>query len=124
MTAAMVDVVVCPGVGVPPFPWRQLYPREVDGNAVDNYMAWLTLTAAWTVVGQPVVALPAGTDAGGLPFGIQVVGHRYRDRGLLSAARALESAWDGTEFARPRPDFEALAATDVDLGPDSTAAMF
>ncbi len=124
MIAAEVDVVICPGVSVAPFPWRQLYPTEIDGTPVDNYMAWLTLTAAWTVVGHPVVALPAGTDTSGLPFGIQVVGHRYGDRRLLSAARALEAAWADTDFARPRPDLEALAATDVDLGPDSTAAMF
>ncbi len=124
MAAAAVDMLICPGVSVSPFPWRQLHPTEIDGRPVENYMAWLTLTAAWTVVGHPVVALPAGTDAGGLPFGIQVVGHRYGDRRLLSAARALEVAWADTGFARPRPDFEALAATDVDLGPDSTAALF
>jgi len=124
IAAADVDVIICPGVSVAPFPWRRLYPTEIDGAPVDNYMAWLTLTAAWTVVGHPVVALPAGSDAAGLPFGIQVVGYRYRDRRLLSVARALETAWVGTEFARPRPDLEALAATDVDLGPDSTAGMF
>ncbi len=124
MADAGVDVVLCPGVSVAPFPWRQLYPTEIDGTPVENYMAWLTLTAAWTVVGQPVVALPAGTDANGLPFGVQVVGHRYRDREVLSAARALEAAWAGTGFARPRPDVETLAATNVDLSPDATALVF
>lgn len=124
MTAANVDVVVCPGVSVAPFPWSRLHPTEIDGTPVDNYMAWLTLTAAWTVVGLPVVALPAGTDTDGLPFGIQVVGRRYGDRRLLSAARALETAWAGTEFARPRPDLEALAASDVELGPESAASVF
>ena len=124
MVDAEVDVVICPGVSVAPFPWRELNPAEIDGTPVDNYMAWLTLTAAWTVVGHPVVALPAGLDAGGLPFGIQVVGHRYQDRRVLAAARSIEAAWAGTDYGRPRPDFEALAATDVELGPGSTASMF
>ena len=124
MAEAEVDVVLCPGVSVAPFPWSQLYPTDIDGAPVDNYMAWLTLTAAWTVVGHPVVALPAGTDPAGLPYGIQVVGPRYGDRRALAVARALEAAWVETEFARPRPDVAALEASNVDLSPAATAAMF
>src|SRR5262249_10103556 len=84
------DLLICPATSVSPFPWRDLYPREVDGKAVENYMAWLGLTASITVVGHPVVALPCGTDEHQLPFGIQVIGPGYGDRALLSAARALE----------------------------------
>jgi Asp-tRNA(Asn)/Glu-tRNA(Gln) amidotransferase A subunit family amidase len=112
-----IDVLVCPGVSVQPFPWVQPYPAEVDGAPVDNYMAWLTLTAAVTVVGHPAVSLPAGVDANGLPFGLQLVGSAYDDRRLLAVARAVERAWTGTEFARPAPDIASLLATDIDLGP-------
>ncbi len=85
-----VDVILCPGVSVPPFPWVHRNPVEIDGHPVDNYMAWLALTASLTVVGHPVTALPCGTDSNGLPFGLQIAGPMYHDRRVLSIAAALE----------------------------------
>jgi amidase len=109
------DVLICPGVSIPPFPWRDLNPREIDGVAVTNYMAWLALTASITVVGHPVVALPCGRDAHGTPFGIQVIGAGYDDRRLLAIAQALEAAFAvDPQLARPRPDLARLAAMHSD----------
>lgn len=88
-----VDVLICPGVSVSPFPWSELYPTEIDGQPVDNYMAWLALTASLTVVGHPVTALPCGVDSVGLPFGLQIVGPSFGDHRLLSIAAALEGAF-------------------------------
>ena len=106
------DVVICPGVSIPPFPWTDLNPRVVDGVPVDNYMAWLALTSSITVVGHPVVALPCGLDETGAPFGIQVIGAMYEDHALLRWAQALEAAFAmEPKLARPRPDLERLAAT-------------
>ena len=56
------DLVICPGVSIPPFPWKHMNPQSVDGKPVENYMAWLALTSSITVVGHPVVALPCGLD--------------------------------------------------------------
>ncbi len=110
------DAIICPGVSVSPFPWRDLFPTVIDGEPVDNYMAWLTLTAAITVIGHPVVALPAGLDEFGMPFGLQVIGRAYADRRLLSVARALETGFrDDPLTARPQPDLAALARSEVDL---------
>jgi Asp-tRNA(Asn)/Glu-tRNA(Gln) amidotransferase A subunit family amidase len=104
------DLLICPGTSVSPFPWKDLYPREVDGKQVENYMAWLGLTASITVVGHPVVALPCGTDEHGLPFGIQVIGPNYGDRRLLSAANALEDLFStDPTLARPTPNFSSLS---------------
>ena len=109
------DLVICPGTSVSPFPWKDLYPREVDGKEVENYMAWLGLTASITVVGHPVVALPCGKDEFGLPFGIQIIGPAYGDRQLLSAAHALEGLFaTDAKLARPVPDFAALKNTQSD----------
>ena len=106
------DLVICPGVGIPPFPWTHLNPPHVDDQPVANYMAWLALTSSITVVGHPVVALPCGVDAGGTPFGIQVIGPMYEDHALLRAAQALERAFaDDPVLARPRPDLHRLATT-------------
>jgi Asp-tRNA(Asn)/Glu-tRNA(Gln) amidotransferase A subunit family amidase len=106
-----VDLVVCPGVSIPPFPWRHLNPQEIDGRPVENYMAWLGLTASITVIGHPVVALPCGLDGEGMPFGIQVIGPMFGDRAVLSAAAALEAAFAADPVtARPTPDLNRLAA--------------
>jgi len=86
------DLLILPGVSIPPFPWKQLNPQEIDGKPVENYMAWLALTSSLTVVGHPVVTLPCGLDAQGTPFGIQLVARTYTDHRLLSMARAVEHA--------------------------------
>ncbi len=109
------DVILCPGVSVSPFEWRDLFPRTVDGSPVVNYMAWLTLTAAITVIGHPVTALPCGLDRHGLPFGLQVIGQVYADRRVLSTAHALERAFASDPIlARPTPDFGYLTTVDSD----------
>jgi len=97
------DVLMIPGVSVPPFPWNQLNPATIDGVPVDNYMAWLTLTAAITVVGHPALALPLGLDATGFPFGVQLVGTAYGDHHLLSVGHALEQALADSALGRPVP---------------------
>lgn len=103
------DIFLCPGVSVPPFPWVHRNPTHVDGAPVENYMAWLALTASLTVVGHPVTAIPCGRDSQGTPFGLQVVGPMYGDFRSLSAARALEQLFaTDTQTARPTPDFDWL----------------
>ena len=99
------DLLIVPGVGVQPFPWKQDYPETVDGQVIENYMAWLHLTSSLTVVGLPVLAMPLGQDTGGMPFGVQLVGKRYADHELLSIARALEqSCREDVLLRRPLPD--------------------
>lgn len=106
------DLVLCPGVSIPPFSWRHLNPQEIDGKPVTNYMAWLALTSSLTVVGHPVIALPCGLDEQGTPFGIQAVGAMYSDQRLLSAAQALERQFSRMPaLARPTPDFDQLGRT-------------
>lgn len=109
-----VDVLLCPGVSVPPFPWVHRNPTHVDGVPVDNYMAWLALSSSLTVVGHPVTALPCGLDARGTPFGLQVVGPMYQDRRVLGMAKALERVFAGDPvMERPRPDLDRLATLDA-----------
>jgi len=82
-----------------------LYPEEIDGRAVENYMGWLALSSALTVVGNPVTALPCGLDLNGTPFGIQCVGAMFGDHALLSNAAAIEGLFSTEPLtARPVPD--------------------
>ena len=106
-----VDVLLCPGVAVVPFPYDQLYPTEVNGKPMDNYVHWVALTSSLTVVGHPVVAVPCGLDPQGTPFGIQVVGPMYGDRFTLGVAHALESLFAADPaLARPVPSLEQTLA--------------
>ncbi|MEM7406286.1 MAG: amidase [Pseudomonadota bacterium] len=105
------DLLIVPGVSVPPFPHSQLYPTVIDGRPVENYMGWLALTSSLTVVGHPVVSLPCGLDEQGTPFGIQIVGPAFGDARLLEAARAVERLLGQNEqTARPVPPLAALEA--------------
>ena len=109
-----VDVLLCPTVSVPPFPWASLHPDAIDGAPVENYMAWLGLTSCLTVVGHPVTALPAGLDRDGLPFGIQCVGAMYQDWSLLGIAKSLEAHFgDTTLCATPAPDRTQILQSDA-----------
>jgi aspartyl-tRNA(Asn)/glutamyl-tRNA(Gln) amidotransferase subunit A len=63
----------------------------------------LRFTRPFNVTGQPVVSLPAPTS-GELPVGIQVVGHRGDDAGILAVAAALETAWSAGSSRRDGPD--------------------
>ena len=40
---------------------------------------------------QPAASLCAGYDDDGLPIGLQIVGHRFDDLGVLRMARAYEA---------------------------------
>ena len=61
--------------------------------------------SAITLTGHPVIAIPAGRDGLGMPFGVQVVGKRRGDLDLLAAAAALEDHLATLPgLARPIPD--------------------
>ena len=104
-----VDVLICPGASVAPFPHGLWYPAEVDGRAMPTYMTWLALTYGITMAQGVVCALPCGQDAQGLPFGLQVIGPSGADRRVLEVALALEQAIAATPaFALPAPDLDLL----------------
>ena len=103
------DLVLAPTTPVSPFPWSELYLKAVNGEPLENYYRWLALTYVVTLVTNPALSMPCGTDAYGMPFGLQVVGKFRGDRELLGAGSALEAAFariSGLE--RPRPDLDRL----------------
>lgn len=104
------DVILCPTIGVSPFPWTQDYPTEIDGQPMSNYYQWAALSYLVTLATTPSIALPAGLDDRGMPFGLQVIGPMKQDGRLLRAAMAVETIFD-----RPRPDMTALKAPRPDL---------
>jgi amidase len=103
------DLVLAPTTPVSPFPWTELYLREIEGEPLRNYYHWLELTYVVTLATNPALALPCGLDDKGMPFGLQVIGRFRGDAELLGCARALEQAFAAVpELRRPRPDLTRL----------------
>ena len=67
-------------------------------------------TCLQNITGHPAVSLPAGHLPGGLPFGLQVTGPRFRDDLLLDLAERWEQACPWPWFA---PGFEPLVPSPV-----------
>ncbi|MBO6520922.1 MAG: amidase [Rhodospirillales bacterium] len=86
-----IDLLIVPGNAVAPFKVADGIPKSVGGRVMENYLDASLVRSALTLTGHPVIAIPAGTDALGMPFGVQIVGKRRGDLDLLAAAHALET---------------------------------
>jgi len=95
------DYVVCPVSQVPPFDVTDEWVGEINGEPMEHYLAWLRSCYAFSVIESPAISVPAGFTDDGLPVGIQIVGRRGDDLGVLRMARAFEEA---SEFGTVRPD--------------------
>lgn len=66
---------------------------QAEVNGVQVRPALLALNLPFNLSGLPAVSVPAPVDApDGLPVGVQVVGVRLAERGILRVAAAIESA--------------------------------
>ncbi|MER8912180.1 hypothetical protein NKH99_32335 [Mesorhizobium sp. M0854] len=63
---------------------------------------------ASTIPGYPSITIPCGRDEG-LPFGLQIIGRRHGDLGLLAIPAALEQVIAGNSDLAPcAPDLDML----------------
>jgi amidase len=112
------DLILTPTTAVKPFPVEEWYPREINDKPMANYIEWVLLTYAFTVVGLPAISVPCGFTRHGLPVGLQIVG-RWRDEAtVLRAAAAFERA---APWAHHRPPElrESVPATQAPGGRES-----
>lgn len=98
------DLLVSPAAQVLPFDARLRYPASVDGVESSGYLDWMRSAYALSATGLPVLALPAGYTASGLPVGFQLSVDHYRDVELLRHAKAFE---DRTRCVDRRPEIGA-----------------
>ena len=86
------EFLVCAVNQVPPFDATTTWPREIEGVAMENYIAWMK-SAYWiSTTFRPAISVPAGFTTDGLPVGIQIVGRHRDDLGVLQLASAFEQA--------------------------------
>ncbi|MBI2291930.1 MAG: amidase [Betaproteobacteria bacterium] len=99
------DLLICPAVMCPPFPVETRYVEELDGVKLEGYMGWLALTCALSITACPVLAMPGGFTASGLPVGLQVAGPLRSEAQLFSYGAYLEQLFGlaGRVPIDPRP---------------------
>jgi amidase len=84
------DLLLTPATIVAPFPIEHRYVAECAGKKFDNYVEWLGIVYAITLVCCPALSLPCGFTASGLPVGLQMVAAPRGEAQLLAGARGLE----------------------------------
>jgi len=84
------DLLLTPATIVAPFPIEHRYVAECAGKKFDNYVEWLGIVYAITLVCCPALSLPCGFTASGLPVGLQMVAAPRGEAQLLAGARVLE----------------------------------
>ena len=97
---AQYDLLLTPTDVVPPFDARLELPPECGKFGSEM---WETMTFPFNYSGQPVASVPCGFTAAGLPVGMQIIGRRHDDAGVLRAARAFERAHDLADRRPPLP---------------------
>lgn len=84
------EFLITPTMIVPPYPVNQSYVKSCDGHQFNNYLEWMGIDYAVSVISCPAISLPCGFTQDGLPIGIQIVGKPRGEAGLLAFARFLE----------------------------------
>ncbi len=86
------DFLVLPTAQVFPFDADTHWPLNVGGRSMDTYHRWMEVVIGGTMSGCPIVAVPAGFSAAGLPMGLQLIGPLRRDVDVLRAGAAYAAA--------------------------------
>jgi aspartyl-tRNA(Asn)/glutamyl-tRNA(Gln) amidotransferase subunit A len=75
-------------------PTSPILPYEAElaapGNDPHDALPHIAFTVAYNMSEQPAASINWGTSREGLPIGVQLVGHRFDDAGVLRLARLVE----------------------------------
>ncbi|MBA3906598.1 MAG: amidase, partial [Pseudonocardiales bacterium] len=86
------DAVLAPSTQVFPFAASTPWPEAIGARLMDTYHRWMETVMPWSMAGTPVLGMPAGFDARGLPGGVQLVCPAGADLAVLRLGRAYEQA--------------------------------
>ena len=78
-----------PAVSVAAFPAELLMPKHWPHHDWD-WLSWAEFSYPFNMSWNPAASVPCGFTADGLPVGLQIVGRRFDDLGVLQASAALE----------------------------------
>src|SRR5271170_3893878 len=92
------DFVLSPTAPMTAFPAEWASPSRDPLNPFPH----IGFTVAYNMSEQPAATVNCGYDAEGLPIGLQIIGRRFDDLGVLAFARAFEAI--RADEARPWPE--------------------
>ncbi|MEM2727226.1 MAG: amidase family protein, partial [Archaeoglobaceae archaeon] len=66
-----------------------LNPEDIAGQPTTP-IGWMPFTYPFNFTGLPAASIPAGFSKDGLPIGMQIVGRKFDDLGVLRISKAFE----------------------------------
>ncbi|WXG39419.1 MAG: amidase [Candidatus Freyarchaeum deiterrae] len=85
--------LLTPTNAVPPFKIDVgIGPNEIDGKTVGP-TGWVAFSLPFNFTRVPAASVPCGFTKDKLPVGLQIVGDRFNELGVLQASRAFEKAF-------------------------------
>ncbi|MTH80193.1 amidase [Paracoccus aestuariivivens] len=84
---------------------QQSYPADWASPTNDPARPFehIAFTVPWNMGEQPAASIHCGLTSSGIPIGLQIVGHRFDDLGVMRLSRAYEE-WRGPVTNWPRYD--------------------
>lgn len=93
------DLLIAPAASVLPWPNEIPDVLSIDRQTLPTIIDYLVITFIMSLVGFPVLSIPAPQGSHRLPFGIQVIGRPGSEAQLFSFGRALETVGFQHRFA-------------------------
>jgi amidase len=87
------DLLLVPAASLPPFDVKTRWIHALEGETFDNYVEWIRITYALTLTSLPILCIPCGMTAEGLPIGLQLVGRPRGEAVLLQCGAAMEAVF-------------------------------
>jgi aspartyl-tRNA(Asn)/glutamyl-tRNA(Gln) amidotransferase subunit A len=85
------DFLLTPAASVAAFPAERLMPEHWPQHDWD-WVSWAEFSYPFNMSWNPAASVPCGFTTDGLPVGLQIVGKRFDDLGVLQASAAFEAA--------------------------------
>ena len=93
------DLLIAPAASVLPWPNEIADVLSIDGRELSTIIDYLAVTFIVSLVGFPVLSLPAPQGSHRLPFGLQIIARPGAEALLFSFGRALEGEGFRYRFA-------------------------
>jgi aspartyl-tRNA(Asn)/glutamyl-tRNA(Gln) amidotransferase subunit A len=93
-----IDVLICPTVSVAAPALAGFFTGETSIMSLFGHIH----TGYWDSVGNPVLALPMGFTANGMPLSVQLAGRPFDEAGLLRVGQLLQRRTDW-HLRQPEP---------------------
>ncbi|MCA1494927.1 amidase [Ensifer sp. NBAIM29] len=83
------DFLLTPSASIAAFPVEDISPGQAPADPWEEF-SWIEFTYPFNMSWNPAASVPCGFTSAGLPVGMQIVGRRFDDLGVLQASAAFE----------------------------------